>query len=33
MGPNQTHKLLHSKGNHKENEKITYGQGENICYD
>ena len=21
MGPNQTYKLLHSKGNHKENEK------------
>ena len=24
-------KLLHSKGNHKQNEKITYGIGENIC--
>ena len=24
MGPNQTYKLLHSKGNHKQNEKTTY---------
>ena len=31
MGPNQTYKLLHSKGNHKQNEKTTYGLGENIC--
>jgi len=31
MGPNQTYKLLHSKGNYKQNEKITYGIGENIC--
>ena len=31
MGPNQTYKLLHSKRNHKENEKTTYGMGENIC--
>ena len=31
MGPNQTYKLLHSKGNHKQNEKITYRTGENIC--
>ena len=23
MGPNQTYKLLHSKGNHKQNEKTT----------
>ena len=23
--------LLYSKGNHKQNEKITYGMGENIC--
>ena len=30
MGPNQTYKLLHSKGNHKQNEKTTYGMGENI---
>ena len=25
MGPNQMYKLLHSKGNHKQNEKATYG--------
>ena len=31
MGPNQTYKVLHSKGNHKQNEKKTYGMGENIC--
>ena len=31
MGPNQAYKLLHSKGNHKQNEQITYGIGENIC--
>ena len=31
MGPNQIYKLLHSKGNHKQNEKTTYGLGENIC--
>ena len=24
-GPNQIYKLLHSKGNHKQNEKTTYG--------
>ena len=29
--PNQTYKLLHSKGNHKQNEKPTYRMGENIC--
>ena len=22
---------MHSKGNHKENEKTTYGLGKNIC--
>ena len=22
---------MHSKGNHKQNEKTTYGMGENIC--
>ena len=27
----QTKKLLHSKGNHQENEKAIYGMGENIC--
>ena len=31
MGPNQTYKLLHSRGNHKQNEKTTCGIGENIC--
>ena len=31
MGPNQTYKLLHSKGNHKQKEKKTYRMGENIC--
>ena len=31
MGPNQTNKLLHSKGNHKQNEKTTYRLGENNC--
>ena len=25
------YKFLHSKGNHKQNEKTTYGMGENIC--
>ena len=24
MGPKQTYKLLHSKGNHKQNKKTTY---------
>ena len=24
-------KFLHSKGNYKQNEKILYGMGENIC--
>ena len=31
MGPNQTHKLVHSKRNHKQNEKTTLWMGENIC--
>ena len=33
MEPNQTHKLLHSKGNHikNNNKKSVYGIGENIC--
>ena len=30
MGPNQTYKLLHGKGSHKQNEKTTNGIGENI---
>ena len=29
MGPNQTDKLWHSKGNQKENKKTTYRMGEN----
>ena len=29
IGPNQTEKLLHSKGNPKENKKTTYRMGEN----
>ena len=29
MGPNQTDKLLHSKGNQKENKKTTYRMGVN----
>ena len=31
MGPNETSKLLHSKGNHKQDEKTTLQMGENIC--
>ena len=31
MGPNEAYKLLYSKGNYKQNEKIPYGLGENIC--
>ena len=31
MGPNQTYKHLHSKGNHKQNKKTAYRLGENIC--
>ena len=31
MGPNQTYKLLHSKENHKQNEKAIYRLGGNIC--
>ena len=31
MGPNQTYKLLHSKGNNKQNERTTCGLGLNIC--
>ena len=31
IGPVQTYKLLHSKGNHKQNEKATYRMGGNIC--
>ena len=31
MGPTQTQKLLHRKGNNKQNEKTTHRLGENIC--
>ena len=31
VGPNQTDKLLHSKGNQKENKKTTYRMGEYSC--
>ena len=31
MEPNQTYKLLYSKGNHKENEETNYRVGENIA--
>ena len=30
MGPNETEKLLHSKGNHKQDQKTTLRMGENI---
>ena len=28
MGPNETSKLLHSKGNHKQDQKTTLRMGE-----
>ena len=31
MDLKKTYTLLHSKGNHKQNEKITLQTGENIC--
>ena len=31
MRLHQTNKFLHSKGNNQQNEKATYGMGENIC--
>ena len=31
MKPYQTYKLLHSKGNYKQNKKTTYKMRENIC--
>ena len=31
MGSNQTHKLLHNKGNQKQNKETAYRMGENIC--
>ena len=30
MGPNQTYKLLESKGNNKQNEQMTHRVGKNI---
>ena len=33
MGPNQTDKLLHNKGNQTENKKTTYRLGENHFID
>ena len=33
MGPHQTEKLLHSKGNQKENKKTTYKQVSNDATD
>ena len=33
MRPNQIFKFLHSKWNHKQNEKSTYRMGENIASD
>ena len=31
MGPNQTEKFLHSKGNPKQSEKTTHRMGENLA--
>ena len=31
MGPNETSKPLHRKGNYKQDEKTTLRMGENIC--
>ena len=31
IGPNKTYKILHSKGNHKQNEKTASRLGESIC--
>ena len=31
MEPNQTYKIWHSKGNHKQNKKKNHRMGENIC--
>ena len=33
MGPYQTDKILHRKGNHKQNEKTTYQMGKKIAND
>ena len=31
MGPNLLLKVLHSKGSHQQNEKMTYQIGEDVC--
>lgn len=31
MGLHETKKLLHSRENPQQNEKATFGMGENIC--
>ena len=31
MGPNENQKLLHNKGNHKQDGKTTLRMGESIC--
>ena len=31
MGLHQTKKLLHSEGNHQQDEKATYWMRENVC--
>ena len=31
MGPNQTYKILHSKGSHKQKQKDNLKLGENTC--
>ena len=33
MGPNQIYKVLHSKRNHKQNEKTAYGWGKIFATD
>jgi hypothetical protein len=31
MKPYQTEMFFHSKENNQQNEKVTFGMGENIC--
>ena len=31
VGLHQTKMILHNQGNHQQNEKATYGMGENTC--
>ena len=33
MGPNETSKLLHNKGNHKQDEKTTLKMGKIFAYE